>query len=96
VTWKGWKVGRLEGWKRCLPAFVPFRLPAFPPSCLPAFLPYQIPTCPFTDSMSFAGSNPTPCLNTVSTFRMSAMVRYFAPFSVPIESCYKKHNGDDD
>ena len=34
---------------------------------------YQIPTWPFTDSISFAGSKPTPFLNTVSTFRMSAI-----------------------
>src|SRR5439155_13293207 len=40
----------------------------------PGIASYQTPTCPRTESISFAGSNPTPFLNTVSTRLMSAMV----------------------
>jgi hypothetical protein len=50
-------------------------LPAFK-SHGDASLPLQRP---FTDSSSFAESYPTPSLNTISTFSMSAMVLEGAP-----------------
>src|SRR5580765_4214930 len=48
---------------------------------------YQTPTCPRTDSMSFAGSKPTPFLNTVSTRLISPIDAAGLPSSTTRSAC---------
>src|SRR5258707_12016355 len=48
---------------------------------------YHNPTFPLTEAISFAGSKPTPCLNTVSTLRTSAMVFEGSPSMTTRSSC---------
>src|SRR5262245_15010176 len=45
------------------------------------------PTRPVTDAMSLAGSNPTPCLKTVSTLWMSAIVVAGSPAMTIRSAC---------
>jgi len=45
------------------------------------------PTFPLTEAMSFAGSNPTPCLKTVSTLRTSAMFLDGSPPTMTRSAC---------
>src|SRR5262249_34021678 len=48
---------------------------------------YQSPTFPLTEAISFAGSKPTPCLNTVSTLRTSAIVFDGSPSITTRSAC---------
>ena len=48
---------------------------------------HHSPTFPVTDAISFAGSKPTPCLNTVSTLRTSAMVVDGSPSMTTRSAC---------
>ncbi len=63
-----------------------------PPTCHPqrrqAGGRYHSPAFPFTEAMSFAGSYPTPCLKTVSTFSMSLGVVVGSPPITTRSACF--------
>ena len=71
----------------CCPPSGGFDLPNYQIAHLPNLPGYRTPTCPFTESISFFESQPTPSLNTSSTFSMSAIFADGSPFTSMMSAC---------